>query len=114
MTVLHSQSKSRMSLYLSVNDKLSVMTRFMKCPPDEWVYWFVVVLVGNIWALFFSGGELSPVGSCPRTNSVTLTLLDRWVIVKARRADAPETVTSGSAGPIATDSWVSTAGIQGS
>ena len=35
MTVLHSQSKSRMWLYLSVNDKLSVMTSFMKCPPGE-------------------------------------------------------------------------------
>ena len=34
MTLLHSQSKSRMSLYLSVNDKLSVMTSFMKCPPE--------------------------------------------------------------------------------
>ena len=34
MTVLHSQSKSRMSLYLSVNDKLSVMTSSMKCPPE--------------------------------------------------------------------------------
>ena len=32
-TVLHSQSKSRMSLYLSVNDKLSVITSFMKYPP---------------------------------------------------------------------------------
>ena len=31
-TVLHSQSKPRMSLYLSVNDKLSVMTSSMKCP----------------------------------------------------------------------------------
>ena len=35
MTVLHSQSKSRMSLYLTVNDKLSVMTSFMKCSPDQ-------------------------------------------------------------------------------
>ena len=26
-----------------------------------------MVLVGNSWALFSSGGELSPVGSCPRT-----------------------------------------------
>ena len=29
-----SQSKSRMSLYLSVNGKLSVMTSFMKCPTE--------------------------------------------------------------------------------
>ena len=27
----------------------------------------IVVLVSNSWALFLSGGELSPVGSCPRT-----------------------------------------------
>ena len=27
----------------------------------------IVVLVGNSWALFLSCGELSPVGSCPRT-----------------------------------------------
>ena len=27
----------------------------------------IVVPVGNSWALFLSGGELSPVGSCPRT-----------------------------------------------
>ena len=33
VTVLHSQSKSSMSPYLSVNDKLSVMTSSMKCPP---------------------------------------------------------------------------------
>ena len=45
--------------------------------PDEWLYqlilvWWgvvlgIVVLVGNSWALFLSGGESSPVGSCPRT-----------------------------------------------
>ena len=27
----------------------------------------IMVLVGNSWALFLSGGELSPVGSCPKT-----------------------------------------------
>ena len=26
----------------------------------------IVVLVGNSWALFLSGGILYPVGSCPR------------------------------------------------
>ena len=52
--------------------------------PDEWLYsvgsgpsgelsWWgivlgIVVLVGNGWALFLSGGELSLVGSCPRTD----------------------------------------------
>ena len=49
--------------------------------PDEWYYWFVMVLVrlflgivalvGNSWALFLSGGELSPVRSCPRTGICT-------------------------------------------
>ena len=34
MTVFIANQKARMSLYLSVNDKLSVMTSFMKCPPD--------------------------------------------------------------------------------
>ena len=28
-----------------------------------------MVVVGNSWALLLSGGELSPVGSCPRTAS---------------------------------------------
>ena len=32
-TVLHSQSKSRLSLYLSLNDKLSLMTSSMKWAP---------------------------------------------------------------------------------
>ena len=39
-----------------------------------WSWWGVVlgkvVVVGNSWALFLLGGELSPVGSCPRTVSV--------------------------------------------
>ena len=44
MTVLHSQSKSRISQYLSVNDKLSVMTSFMKCPPGLVVHGQVVTV----------------------------------------------------------------------
>ena len=34
-TVLHSQSKSRMSLYLSVIDKLSLMTSSIKWAPED-------------------------------------------------------------------------------
>ena len=30
---------------------------------------------GNIWALFLSGGELSPVGSCPRT---IIIIIIKW------------------------------------
>ena len=34
----------------------------------------IVVLAGKSWALFLSDGELSPVGSCPRTPSTILVL----------------------------------------
>ena len=47
VTVLQSQSKSRMSLYSSVNDKLSVMTSFMKCPPG------LRLVVGTFFSSFF-------------------------------------------------------------
>ena len=38
-TVLHSQSKWRMSLYLSVKDKLSLMTSSMKWAPGLFWFW---------------------------------------------------------------------------
>ena len=74
---------------LSVKKNLSLLSSRIWTTPHQdnsplyrywswWiVYWFVVswsgvvlkivILVGNSWALFISGGESSPVGSCLRT-----------------------------------------------
>ena len=42
LRVFH-RTKSRMSLYLSVNDKLSVMTSSMKCPPPSQIWHHLTV-----------------------------------------------------------------------
>ena len=60
--------------------------------PSGELSWWGMVPVGNGWALFLSGGELSLVGSCPRTvKYMVYTVLQIQILLSYFAIQSPQT-----------------------